>query len=427
MTLRLPDWLNHANARFATAYPGLSGRRQPVHVVYGGAHLFKADTCRKLGRIAQNAFAEYAPSPEALVRLLGVPERIAGEVHNRVARKLASEAVEDYRIDFEDGFGYRSNEEEDAAAVSSARETAIAMKEGRLPPFFGIRVKPLTEESQERSIRTLSLYLDTLHQAGGGKTPENFVVTLPKITVPEQVRALVRMLDDYGGMRMEAMIETSHALRNIPALIEAADSSCSGLHFGPYDYTASLGITGASQHLMHPACDFARCQMQVESAGLDVNLSDGPTNILPVAIHRATNLSDEQKAENRRAIHEAWKLHYKHVRHALECGYYQGWDLHPAQLPVRYTAVYAFFLEGMDAAALRLRNFMAQTAQATTAGSVFDDAATGQGLLNHFLRAVYSGALEEKDVEGLSGLSMEELRMGSFARIIEARRANTQD
>jgi citrate lyase beta subunit len=422
VALRRPDWLDYANARFTAAYPGLSGRRQPVHVVYGGAQLFKSDTCRKLGKLAEKALADYAPNGDTMARVLDLPERVAGTVHNRVAKKLAREAIEDYRIDFEDGFGYRSNEEEDAAAGTCARETAKAMKEGLLPPFFGIRIKPLTEESQERSVRTLELYLQTLHAATGGRTPDNFVVTLPKITVPEQVRALIRILDHYGGMRMEAMIETPHALRSIPALMEAADSSCSALHFGPYDYTASLGITGASQHLMHPACDYARCQMQVEASGLDVNLSDGPTNILPVLIHRGSSLSEDQMAENRRMIHEAWKLHYKHVRHALECGYYQGWDLHPAQLPVRYAAVYTFFLESMDAAALRLRNFIAQTAQATTAGSVFDDAATGQGLLNHFLRAVYSGALAEEDVAGLSGLTMDELRMGSFARIMETRK-----
>jgi citrate lyase beta subunit len=427
VALRRPDWLDYANARFTAAYPGGSGRRQPVHVVYGGAQLFKFDTCRKLGKLAQNALADYAPAADVLGRILDLPERIASPVYTRVARKLTREAVEDYRIDFEDGFGYRSDEEEDAAAVVCARETAVAMKEGLLPPFFGIRIKPLTEESQERSMRTLELYLTTLHSASGGRTPDNFVVTLPKITVPEQVRALVRILDHYGGMRMEAMIETPHALRSIPALMEAADLSCSALHFGPYDYTASLGITGASQHLMHPACDFARCQMQVDAAGLDVNLSDGPTNILPILIHRGSSLSEEQKTENRRMIHEAWRLHYKHVRHALECGYYQGWDLHPAQLPVRYAAVYAFFLESMDAAALRLRNFIAQTAQATTAGSVFDDAATGQGLLNHFLRAVYSGALDEEDVAGLSGLTMEELRMGSFSRIMETRKEKARE
>jgi citrate lyase beta subunit len=422
MTPRRPDWLDHANARFAAAYPGLSGRRQPVHVVYGGAQLFKPDTCRKLGKLAQKALAEYAPDAETITRVLDLPPLIAGAVHSRVVRKLEREAVEDYRIDFEDGFGYRSDEEEDAAAVSCGNATAMAMKEGLLPPFFGIRIKPLTAESQARSIRTLELFLRALHAGTGGKTPENFVVTLPKITVPEQVRALVQMLDHYGGMRMEAMIETPQALRNIPALMEAADSSCSALHFGPYDYTASLGITGASQHLMHPACIFARCQMQVDTAGLDVNLSDGPTNILPVAIHRGDSLGEEQRAENVQMIHEAWRIHYKNVRHALAAGFYQGWDLHPAQLPVRYAAVYTFFLESMDASALRLRNFIAQTAQATMAGSVFDDAATGQGLLNHFLRAVYSGALDEGDVEGLSGLTMEELRTGSFSRIMDGRK-----
>jgi hypothetical protein len=151
-------------------------------------------------------------------------------------------------------------------------------------------------------------------------------------------------------------------------------------------------------------------------------LSDGPTNILPVAIHRGDSLGEEQRAENVQMIHEAWRIHYKNVRHALAAGFYQGWDLHPAQLPVRYAAVYTFFLESMDASALRLRNFIAQTAQATMAGSVFDDAATGQGLLNHFLRAVYSGALDEGDVEGLSGLTMEELRTGSFSRIMDGRK-----
>jgi citrate lyase beta subunit len=427
MTLRRPDWLDHANARFAAAYPGLSGRRQPVHVVYGGAHLFKPDTCPKLGKLAQKALADHAPDAETMTRVLDLPLRVASAVYSRVVRKLSKEAVEDYRIDFEDGFGYRSDEEEDDAAVSSGNATAVAMKEGLLPPFFGIRIKPLTEESQARSIRTLDLYLRALHAGSGGKTPENFVVTLPKITVPEQVRALVQMLDHYGGMRMEAMIETPQALNNIPALIEAADSSCSALHFGPYDYTASLGITGASQYLMHPACIFARCQMQVDSAGLDVHLSDGPTNILPVAIHRGENLSEEQKDENRRMIHDAWRLHYKNVRYALEYGYYQGWDLHPAQFPVRYAAVYAFFLDSMDASALRLRNFIAQTAQATMAGSVFDDAATGQGLLNHFLRAVYSGALAEEDVAGMSGLTMDELRTGSFSRIMDGRREKARN
>jgi citrate lyase beta subunit len=391
-------------------------------VVYGGAHLFRAETCSKLGRIALAALSAYAPDAEAFARVLDLPDRLAAEIFQRVVRKLNQEPVEDYRIDFEDGFGYRSDKEEDEAAVASALETNKALAARTLPPFFGIRIKPLTQEAQDRSVRTLDLYLKSLLQASGGKTPENFVITLPKVTIPEQVRALVEMLDHYGGMSLEIMIETPQALRNIAELLEAADSSCSALHFGPYDYTASLGITGASQHLLHPACQFARSSMQVAAAGVDVALSDGPTNILPVAIHRGPTLSEQDRLENKTAIHDAWRLHYKHVRAALDCGYYQGWDLHPAQLPVRYAAVYAFFLEGHAATGLRLKNFLGQAAQATTVGSVFDDAATGQGLLNHFLRGLYSGALLEEEIPQLTGLSVEELRMGSFTRIMDSRK-----
>ena len=96
-------------------------------------------------------------------------------------------------------------------------------------------------------------------------------------------------------------------------------------------------------------------------------------------------------------MHRAWRLHAEHVRHSLVTGFYQGWDLHPAQLPSRYAAVYAFFLEGLDAASERLTNFVQKAAQATLVGDVFDDAATGQGLLNYFLRAMNCGAITEEE------------------------------
>ncbi len=86
-------------------------------------------------------------------------------------------------------------------------------------------------------------------------------------------------------------------------------------------------------------------------------------------------------------------------------GFYQGWDLHPAQLPTRYAAVYAFFLEGLDAASDRLTNFVTKAAQATLVGEVFDDAATGQGLLNYFLRAMNCGAITEREAVEQSGLT----------------------
>jgi hypothetical protein len=150
-------------------------------------------------------------------------------------------------------------------------------------------------------------------------------------------------------------------------------------------------------------------------------LSDGATGIMPVPLHRAEAVTPAQVAENRASVHRAWKLHYDDARHSLEGGFYQGWDLHPAQLPTRYAAVFTFFLEGLDAAAERLRNFVSKAAQATLVGDVFDDAATGQGLLNYFLRGVNSGAIAEADAASMTGLTLDELAGRSFVRILKSR------
>jgi hypothetical protein len=122
------------------------------------------------------------------------------------------------------------------------------------------------------------------------------------------------------------------------------------------------------------------------------------------------------------AVHQAWRLHAQHIRHSLTNGFYQGWDLHPAQLPSRYAAVYAFFLDGLDAAGERLRNFVSTAAQATLVGDVFDDAATGQGLLNYFLRALNCGALSEAEAVGMTGLTLDELQSRSFVKILKLKR-----
>jgi hypothetical protein len=147
---------------------------------------------------------------------------------------------------------------------------------------------------------------------------------------------------------------------------------------------------------------------------------------MPVAPHRFDGdvpLTPEQIEENRNVVHRAWKLHYDHIQHSLVNAFYQGWDLHPAQLPTRYAAVYAFFLSGLDAASERLRNFVDKAAKATLVGDIFDDAATGQGLLNYFLRAINSGALTEEEAVRLSGLTVDELRSGSFVKILKNRQS----
>jgi hypothetical protein len=144
---------------------------------------------------------------------------------------------------------------------------------------------------------------------------------------------------------------------------------------------------------------------------------------MPAAPHRPADgrpLTAAQERENRAAVHHGWALHYRHVRHSLRHSYYQGWDLHPAQLPTRYAAVYAFYLEALEAATERLSRFVERAARATLTGDVFDDAATGQALLNFFLRGVGCGAITEEEALA-TGLTIEELRTRSFLAILGVR------
>jgi citrate lyase beta subunit len=429
--------LEPANRRVAERSPGEPPVRQPVHVVYGGAHLFKPDTILKLGAIARRTLEEYAPAADTLGEAVGLDPALAHRLYPRLVDKLTREPVEDFRIDFEDGFGNRPDDEEDRFAVDAARHVAAASAAGALPPGIGIRIKPLGEELKRRSLRTLDLFVTSLLDATDGVLPPNFVVTLPKVTTPAQVAALASACEALeagrlpsGSIRLELMVETTQAIFGddgtiaLPRLIAEGGGRIVAAHFGTYDYTAAVNITAAHQRMDHPACDFAKHVMQVALAGSGVWLSDGATNIMPVGPHRATpsrRLTPAERDENIAAVHRAWRLHAEHVRHSLVTGFYQGWDLHPAQLPSRYAAVYAFFLEGLEAASDRLRNFVKRAAQATLVGDVFDDAATGQGLLNYFLRAMNCGALTEAEAAERSGLTLDELRGRSFAKILNHR------
>jgi citrate lyase beta subunit len=463
--------LQRTHEAFASRYPGPRGDRQPVHTLYGGAHLFRADTARRLGEKALEALGEYAPDFIAFARAIGLPESqhldgsldavalaksilanpeaarkdnphawFACALYHRIREKLQREPVEDFRIDFEDGFGNRPDEEEDRYASATAGELAAGMAAGSLPPFIGIRIKPFNEELRNRSVRTLDIFLTELLGKTGGKLPRNFFITLPKVTIPEESAALATVCSHLesawglhaGTLKVELMIETPQSIfnergeLNLLPLAAAAQGRCVGAHFGTYDYTAGRGITATYQHMMHFACDFAKEAMQVAYAGTGIWLSDGATNILPVPIHHggtnASPLTAVQIEANRNAVHHAWKLHFEHIRHSLVNGFYQGWDLHPAQLVTRYAAVYSFFLESLDAASERLRNFIEKAAQATLVGEVFDDAATGQGLLNYFLRAINCGAITTEEAQRRTGLTQAEFRSASFVKILDGRK-----
>ena len=432
--------LSAANKEFMRRYPGESDRRQAVHTVYGGAHLFKADSAQRLGEVARRSLKEYAPDAATLAAALGldIDKQLLGKIYDRILEKLNREPVEDFRLDFEDGYGNRADDEEDGHAASSAAEVADGFRKNSLPPFIGIRIKPLNEDLRERSLRTLDIFITSLVAATGGKLPDNFVITVPKVQIPEQMRAAVRafaLLETKtglpaGSLRIEPMIETPQAIINhrgeitLHSLVDAGDGRCRSIHFGVYDYTASTGITAAYQAMGHPACDFARQIMLISMAGTGIHLSDGATNILPVGPHRPAageKLTPEQEKANRGAVQQAWRLGFEDNLHSLRNGFYQGWDLHPAQLVTRYAAVYLFFLSGRESAANRLKAFVEKAALASLFGDVFDDAATGQGLLNFFLRGLACGAITEEEALA-TGLTIEDFRSRSFFKILQSRR-----
>jgi citrate lyase beta subunit len=429
------DRLQAVATRIAADYPGEGPDRQPVHTVYGGAHIFTAETGPRLGELALRSMDRWSPGPTAFERTLGLTEGLAEEVHRLVRGKLEREPVEDFRIDFEDGYGNRPDEEEDEHARAAAVEVAKGLSVGTLPPFIGIRIKPLSGELHRRSLRTMDLFITTLAEEAGS-LPPGFTVTLPKIQDAEQVGILCEALAELEGtlgideIPIELMIETPQTVidrdgsSGARRFVDAASGRVRGAHYGTYDYTASMSITAAYQTMTHPACDFARHSLQVSLAGTGVWLSDGATNVMPVPIHRAEELTPDQAAENEKVVGEAMRLHFDHVRNSLSLAYYQGWDLHPAQLPTRYAALYSFFLEGLDQAGERLTNFVDSAAKATLVGEVFDDAATGQGLLNYFLRAINCGALSVEEATERTGLTVDEIRSRSFVRILEGRKGN---
>jgi citrate lyase beta subunit len=370
------------DARLRRRYPGAAPGRQPVHTVYVPADRYHAGLVGRWGASARAALTAHPPPP--------FPEELA----ERVLAKLDREPIEDLRIDFEDGYGVRDDAQEDAAA----RAAAALLQSGDRPPFVGIRCKSLEQPTRHRAVRTLDVFLDAL-----GPLPDGFVITLPKVSAVEQVIAMTvlcgRLEDGYGlpdgALRFEVQVETPPAVlgadgsATVARIVHAAEGRLVGLHYGTYDYSAACGIAAGYQALDHPVADHAKAVMQVAAAGTGVRLSDGSTNVLPVG--------------DTASVQAAWRLHARLVRRALERGFYQGWDLHPAQLPTRYGATYGFFREGSAAAAARLSAYLERRA-----GGILDEPATARALAGFLLRGLDCGALDP-DEAGFDRAALEAL------------------
>jgi citrate lyase beta subunit len=389
-----------ADRALAEGYPGNRPGRQPVHTVYLPADRFGPGLAGQWGEQAAAALARWAPDPPRFAAALGLPADLAADVRPRVLAKLAEEPVEDLRLDFEDGYGDRGDEAEDADARRAAADLAAEVEAGTAPPFTGLRIKSLEAATRRRAIRTLDAFLAGLGGRGGRTSlPPGFVVTLPKVTSAEQVAAMAGLCDrleqahglGQGRLRFEVQVETPQVILGadgtavVARCIPAAEGRLTGLHYGTYDYSAALGIAAAQQSLEHPVADHARAVMQVAAAGTGVRLSDGSSNVLPVG--------------GRDQVTQAWTLHARLVRRSLERGFYQGWDLHPAQLVSRYAATFGFFRAGLPAAAARLRGY---TRHAD--GGVLEEPATARALAGFLGRGLDCGAVSEAELADLTGL-----------------------
>lgn len=379
------------------AYPGDARDRQPVHTVYVPADRVVPGIARDWGRQALASLDEFGKDEALLAELAGVDADVVGDVEARVRRKLAMEPVEDLRADLEDGFVPGAGDWdtiEDAAVRTAVTSLHEDWRVGLGSPFFGVRIKSFEPRTRHRSVRSLSLFLHEL-----GELPDNFVVTLPKVTSVAQVEAMVWLAERLetqlglaGRLRFELQVETTQAIQGpdgraaVSAMVQAADGRCTGLHYGTYDYSAACGIAAAYQSMAHPVADHAKNVMLLAAAGTGVRVSDGSTNIVPVgdAAH----------------VHAVWRLHARLVRRSLENGFYQGWDMHPGHLVTRYLSTYGFFRDAFPTAAARLRSYV----DSVGGGNVMDEPATARALASVLTRGLDCGAIDEPEVAQTAGL-----------------------
>lgn len=394
----IDDLLAETDALLSRNYPGTRPTRQPVHTVYLPGDRFGAGEVARWGEQALAA-VDSGPGLGALCSAVGVPPELIESIAERVADKLVTEPIEDLRLDFEDGYGDRGDEVEDKDVLRAASLVADAVAAGSAPPFIGIRFKSLEQATRARGIRTLDLFLGAVLEAG--PLPDGLRLTLPKVSTVAQVEAMAYLCArlesahglSEGGLGFEVQVETPQLVLGangrspVAELLHRAQGRVVGLHYGTYDYSAYLGIAGAYQSLEHPAADFAKQVMQVAAAGTGVSLSDGSTNVLPVG--------------DAAAVERAWRLHARLVRRSLERGYYQGWDLHPAQLPTRFIANFTFYREPLREACTRLGDY-----QRRSSSGFLDEPATARALADFVGRALACGATTSAEVVDLTGLNL---------------------
>ena len=394
--------LADADRELTDRYPGDRVERTPVHTVYVPADRYDAGTPRAWGREALDLLDRFAPTADALADATGLATERVADVYDRVRAKVASEPIEDLRVDFEDGYGRRADGVEDADLARTLAAYDGQRADGTLPAWWGIRFKAFEGPTRERGVRTLARFLE--RTCTDGEVPVGLTLTLPKVTSVDQVRAMALALDRIEAtlglpdhvLGFEIQIETAQAIlaadgtAAVAAMVHASDRRASSLVYGTFDYSAGLGIAAPYQAPDHPAADHAKAVMQVAAAQTGVTVSDGATNVVDFSATETAGAT--------------WALHTGLVLRSLRNGIYQGWDMCPGHLVSRYLGTYLFFREALHPAAARLAAYLARVE-----GAVMDEPATARMLASALLRGVRCGAVDAAEVQELAGVSVEEL------------------
>lgn len=385
-----PDWLAPIaalvaglDAELASAYPDGRSEPQPIHTAYVSAALAGVQTTAQWGESALELLGRHEDVLTALDTQGVLP---------RVSERLASSPVQDLRVDFEDGYGWREDSTEDADARKAGRTLRALSIEANPPAVLGIRIKGLTSLHLRRSVRTLELVLD-----GASGVPRGFVTTIPKFRALAQVEAALRLFDElervhglpHGSLRFELQIESPQAVlgadgtATLAKAIHLGQGRLTALHYGTYDYSAACGIAAEHQSLEHPVADHAKAVMLAAAAQTGVWVCDGSTQVIPDG-----TLEQQRSALTR---------HHRLVTRALDRGYWQGWDMHPGHLVTRWLATYGFHRRALAAAGPRIVAYLQRQG-----GGVIDEPATAQALAAGVLRGLDCGAYSPDDVVAIA-------------------------
>ncbi len=351
------------------------------HTFYGGAQLFQVNTLEKCAQKSLAFFRQVFPSVLELSQFLAEDDFTSEQmklIFSRLEKKLNTSAIEDFRIDFEDGLGLRSGAEEDFFA-QKAGEIVCDVRQnfsGRI----GLRLKSPERATLQRCKRTFKIFFDAFFKQGNNLKPDGFfIVTLPKVKNSKSIQHFVNFVRQYcrkkkissAFFKYEIMVETAEIARSIhriaplSKITDYLGTRLLGLHIGIYDYLSELGVPPSAQGQNH----FFIQQLEyfLVSNFSHLEISDGVNQSIP----NSGNLMEAMKI---------LKCQYRLNLEKMDRGINRGWDIHPFQLVARYLALICFFEKNTANMQQRYENFTNSNQKAQKLGVIFDDAASMRGV-----------------------------------------------